>query len=323
MLSSRPRYRSFIQDSARWNDFAFRKGDIVISTPPKCGTTWTQMLCALLIFQDPQLPQPLGLLSPWLDMLTRPKAEVFARLEAQQHRRFIKTHTPLDGLPLQDEVTYICVGRDPRDVGVSMMHHRENMDLKMFGKALREVIVRDGIDEPMAPPQDQEEATLEARFWHWIDAPSSITEGPSSLHQTLHHYEQALSRRDQENIVVMHYSDLKADCEGEMRRLAARLGIDVAEAIWPTLVEAASFTSMRARAEELVPNSDIGLWKEPDQFFKSGTGGHWRLFFDAAAQSRYEARITAIASPEVAEWAHFGWRGDRTSEGRLNDEISF
>ena len=41
------RYRSLVADSARWDGFAFRTGDIVISTPTKCGTTWTpQMLCA-------------------------------------------------------------------------------------------------------------------------------------------------------------------------------------------------------------------------------------------------------------------------------------
>src|SRR6187455_1231536 len=94
------RYRSIVADNARWDGFEFRPGDIVISTPPKCGTTWTQMLCALLVFDGPELPRPLGELSPWLDMLTRPIEDVVAMYDAQDHRRFIKTHTPLDGLPL-------------------------------------------------------------------------------------------------------------------------------------------------------------------------------------------------------------------------------
>src|SRR5947209_5478250 len=108
--AARARYRSVVQDSARWDGFAFRPGDIVISTPPKCGTTWMQMLCALLIFQKPVLDTPLAELSPWLDMLTLPRDEVVALLDAQRHRRFIKTHTPLDGLPVDERVTYVCVG---------------------------------------------------------------------------------------------------------------------------------------------------------------------------------------------------------------------
>jgi hypothetical protein len=72
-------------------------GDIVISTPKKCGTTWTQMLCALLIFDGAHFPKPLEQLSPWLDMRNRPIEDVRAALARQTHRRFIKTHTPLDG----------------------------------------------------------------------------------------------------------------------------------------------------------------------------------------------------------------------------------
>ena len=81
------RYHSIISDSIRWEGFALRGGDIIISTPPKCGTTWTQMICALLIFQTPDLPKPLDQLSPWLDQLLRPLDSVVADLEAQQHRR--------------------------------------------------------------------------------------------------------------------------------------------------------------------------------------------------------------------------------------------
>ncbi len=77
MSSDRPRYRSFLDDSARWNDFEFRPGDIVISTPPKSGSTWMQMICALLIFQDPDLHKPLTQISPWLDMIIQSKSDVF------------------------------------------------------------------------------------------------------------------------------------------------------------------------------------------------------------------------------------------------------
>jgi len=98
-MSQRPRYRSVVADSARWDGFRFRPGDIVISTPPKCGTTWMQRLVALLLF-DGEPPGPISSISPWLDMQLATTDDVFALLETQQHRRFIKSHTAFDGLPV-------------------------------------------------------------------------------------------------------------------------------------------------------------------------------------------------------------------------------
>src|SRR3954449_10478650 len=118
-MSDLRRYRNFVADSARWAGFVFRDDDIVIATPAKCGTTSMQMLCALLIFRTPKLSGPLAEISPWLDMQTRPLDEVLAALDEMTHRRFIKTHTPLDGLPWDPRVTYLHVIRDPRDAAMS------------------------------------------------------------------------------------------------------------------------------------------------------------------------------------------------------------
>ena len=112
------RYQSHDEDSGRWLGFPYRDDDIVISTRSKTGTTWVQMICALLIFQQPRLPAPIAQLSPWLDHLIAPQEQVFAQLAAQQHRRFIKTHTPLDGIPLDPRVTYLVTARHPLEVAV-------------------------------------------------------------------------------------------------------------------------------------------------------------------------------------------------------------
>ena len=122
------RYQSPDEDSARWLGFPFRDGDIVISSRSKTGTTWVQMICALLIFQTPQLPAPLAQLSPWLDHLIAAPEQVYARLAAQDHRRFIKTHTPLDGIPLDPRATYIVTARHPLDMAVSLYHQGDNID---------------------------------------------------------------------------------------------------------------------------------------------------------------------------------------------------
>ena len=216
------RYHSFVDDGARWAGFKFRDDDIVISTPAKCGTTWVQMICALLIFQSSRFERSLDLISPWLDMLTRPLDAVIADLDAQHHRRFIKTHTPLDGLPFNGRVTYICVGRDPRDVALSWDNHMSNVDM---GVLLRERQAAVGLDDlAELNPEETEKFDAEIdRFWQWVDSPV-----PVSLAWTLQLLSSFWSVRDRPNVVMLHYGDLQADLEGQMRSLADRLGIAVA-----------------------------------------------------------------------------------------------
>ncbi len=132
------RYRSAQEDSARWIGFPFRKGDIVISARSKSGTTWLPMICALLIFQTPELPAPLTELSPWLDWLISPKDDVYALLAVQQHRRSVKSHTPLDGLPADPGTTYVVAGRHPLDMAVSLYHQDANLNRRRLRQLLRQ-----------------------------------------------------------------------------------------------------------------------------------------------------------------------------------------
>ena len=295
------RYDTPIFDSARWDGFRFRSDDIVISTPPKCGTTWTQMMCALLIFQTPTFDRSLDLISPWLDMLTRPLDSVVADLDAQTHRRFIKSHTPLDGLPFAERVTYICVAHDPRDVALSWDNHVANSDMVAFMAARANAVGSDGIDELAArftPAAD----TVRDRFWDWIEKPNA-----PSLASTLHHLATFWEARDHPNVVLLHYGDLQDDLEGQMRVLADRLGIVVPDDRWPGLVDAATFDSMREHADVLAPDTTNRLWLDNQQFFNKGTSGQWReLITDERDVARYAARVAELAPPDLSEWVHRG-----------------
>src|SRR5215471_16923816 len=102
-----------LADSTIWNEFRFRDDDIIIATWAKTGTTWMQQIVGQLIFGgDPSLD--VARVSPWVDMRIPPKAEKLALLEAQSHRRFLKTHLPLDALVFSPQVRYVYVGRDGR-----------------------------------------------------------------------------------------------------------------------------------------------------------------------------------------------------------------
>jgi aryl sulfotransferase len=141
-------YRTWILDGRRWDRYEPRAGDIVVATSPKCGTTWMQRIVALLVFQSPQV-LPLWQLSPWIERrFPEPIAAVMARLEAQQHRRFVKTHLPLDGLPVLPGARWIHVARDGRDACLSYHHHCTGFTDEALADLDREGIADETIGQP-------------------------------------------------------------------------------------------------------------------------------------------------------------------------------
>ena len=324
------RYRSPDEDSARWDGFPFRQGDIVISTRSKSGTTWMQMICALLIFQTPELPAPLSTLSPWLDWLIVPRDEVVGRLAAQRHRRFIKTHTPLDGIPSDPRATYVVVARHPLDMAVSLFHQGANLNRDRIAELTRTPAPAgeqpqadgpavgpaggpaDGLAEsptPAPPALERPRATqapqapMHDALLAWIDRDVAPADAMDSLPGVMWHLADAWNRRHEQNVLLVHYADLSADLDGEMRRIAERLGIEVSDRRWPALVEAAGFTEMRRRAKQLAPDP-AGILKDSDAFFRRGSSGAGRELLTEAEFTHYLDRAADMAPLDLLAWLH-------------------
>ncbi|MEU4238196.1 sulfotransferase domain-containing protein [Actinoplanes sp. NPDC026619] len=290
------RYRSDEEDSGRWLGFRSRPGDVVISTRSKSGTTWMQMICALLIFQTAELPAPLARLSPWLDWLTIPQQEMYDLLAAQQHRRFVKTHTPLDGIPIEPHVSYLVVARHPLDMAVSMYHQGDNIDRQRLAQLT-------GAPPPAGPPKAR--APLHEWLLRWVERDSDPRQEMDSLPGVLSHLDDAWSRREQPNVMLVHYDDLLADLAGQMQRIAAWLGIAVPPERWPGLVEAAGFAAMRRQARALVPDAG-GVLKDEQAFFRRGRSGSGRDLLGAGELARYHERTAELAAPPLLDWLHRG-----------------
>jgi aryl sulfotransferase len=265
-----------------------RPGDIIISTQPKSGTTWVQMICALLIFQTPELPASLPELSPLLDELavgSSGRADFYARLAAQQHRRFIKTHLTLDLLPADPHVTYIVVARNPLDSMVSMYHQQVNL----------------------LPADHPQRPNGTARQWlvGWID--DMETGRGNDLRAALKRLSYVWGQRAEPNVVLVHYEDLSANLEDEMRRLARRLQVTVPEDTWPSLVEAATFKQMKAAADQLRPLEGNGInnaVKKRATFFRRGSSGEGRALLTDEEVARYYAYAAKVAPQELLSWLH-------------------
>lgn len=291
-------YKDMIYDSARWDQFTPRAGDIVVATPAKCGTTWTQMICALLVHQTPEFPQPLTVLSRWIERHTEPVEDVAAHFDAQPWRRIIKTHTPLDGLPYYDNVTYVFCGRDPRDAFLSGLDHIDNISEKTRADAAARGSIPAGFVLPSDP---------NVRFQMWISAgPQPWVWDGFPIGSVLYLTDTYWRHRDLPNIHFTHYADLTRDLDGEMRRLSAALGIPIDEAKWPSLVNAARFDTMKSNAAGNAPGAHLGEWADSDKFFRKARQGEWRDVLSPENQALYEKISTERLSPDLKRWLENG-----------------
>jgi aryl sulfotransferase len=295
--------RDWTCDSRRWSSYRPRAGDVVIATAPKVGTTWMQQIVHLLIFQSPD-PHPLGELSPWIDCRFRqPIEEILPVIEAQTHRRFLKSHLPLDALPIYDEVRYIHVARDSRDACMSLLNHYNS-----FTPEALEGFDKVGLsDESIKQPFPRLPRTEREFFLHWIA--DSKRESPERMSDFFISLERSFwTERRRSNLLLVHYNDLKADLSGEMKRIAEFLCITTPNALWPKLVEAASFEAMKRDGATLMAHAERHFQGGHESFFYKGTNNRWRAVLTDADLVLYERKINAQLSPSLIRWL---------TEGRL------
>lgn len=281
-------------DSTIWNDLQFRDDDIIIATYAKSGTTWVQQIVAQMLFGgDPELA--VADMSPWLDLRVPPKAVKLPMVEAQTHRRFIKTHLPVDALVFSPRAKYLYIGRDGRDVVWSMYNHHFNANATWYD-ALNNTPGRVG--PPIEPPP----ADIR-QYWHdWMDRDG---------HPFWPFWDNIRSwwaLRYLPNVMLIHFEDLKRDMPGEMRRIAAFLDIPIDVTRWPTIVEYCSFDWMKANATKSVPLGGAFWDAGAEVFINKGVNGRWHDTLRDAESAAYEARAVAELGPECAAWLRDGSR---------------
>jgi aryl sulfotransferase len=279
-------YRTPIFDNRRWASFAPRPRDIFVCTPPKCGTTWTQTILTSMTWPDGDAPGPVMTLSPWIEFELIPIEVVLGTLESQTHRRYIKTHTPADGIPFFPDAKYVVVGRDGRDAFMSLCNHMERF------KALDQLNARASADG--VAPMPGWDGDVHGFFTQWLE---------SAVH--FEHLGSFWAHRSDPRVYFLHYNDLKRDLAGEMRRLADWLGIAVPEAKWSAVVERCTFEAMRERGSEIGP-FEIAFEGGAKGFLFKGTNGRWRDVLTRDELERYEKRARELVSPECAAWIEHG-----------------
>jgi aryl sulfotransferase len=275
-------------DSTVWNDFAFRDDDIVIATYGKSGTTWVQQIVGQLIFDGAE-NLPVAELSPWLDLRVPPKEMKLAALEAQIHRRFVKTHLPVDALVFSPRAKYIYIGRDGRDVIWSMYNHHANANEQWY-RALNDTPGRVGPPIPR-PPDDIRRYFLEwlegdgYPFWPFWDNVRSWW-----------------AVRNLPNMLMLHFADLKRDLRREIEKIAIFLDVPLREVRLPAILEHCSFDYMKTHAATAVPLGGAFWEGGAATFIHKGTNGRWRDLLTPDDCAAYEARAREELGENCAQW---------------------
>jgi aryl sulfotransferase len=279
-------------DSTAWNGFEFRDDDIIIATYAKSGTTWTQqMIGQMLLGPDPELS--VAELSPWVDLRVPPKEVKLPLIAAQTSRRFLKTHLPVDALVFSPKAKYIYVGRDARDIVWSLHNHHVNAN-QVWYDALNLTPGRVGPTiEP--PPEDIRQ------YWRgWLDGDGH------PFWPFWSHTRSWWAIRDLPNVMFMHYNHMKADMEGQMRRIAAFLDIEIDESRWAETALYCSFDWMKQHATRSVPLGGA-FWDAGAQvFINKGVNGRWADVLTDAEVAEYESIAERELGPECARWVATG-----------------
>jgi aryl sulfotransferase len=279
-------------DSTIWNDLRFRDDDIIVSTYGKSGTTWMQQILSQLIFRG-QPDLPVAEMSPWLDLRVPPKEVKLPAVEAQTHRRFLKTHLPVDALVFSPKAKYLYIGRDGRDVCWSFHNHHVNAN-QLWYDALNATPGRVG--PPIErPPQDVRQ------YWRdWMDRDG---------HPFWSFWENIRSWwaiRDLPNVRFLHFANLKRDMPGEMRKLAAFLEIPIDESKWNTILEQCSFEWMKKNATKSTPLGGAFWDAGADVFINKGVNGRWKDMLSDEEKAEYENRAVKELGPQCARWLATG-----------------
>ena len=292
-------YQNWLLDSTRWQQFKVRDDDIVVATPYKSGTTWMQTIVLHLIFQDLQV-RHVHVVSPWLDRRLAPLDEVLSLLEEQSHRRCIKSHLPLDGLIYFPQVKYIVVGRDARDVFMSLWNHHSHFTPEIY-EVFNNTPGRVGDPLPPCP------ATIREFWLDWITRGWFAWETEGYPHwSNMRHIQTWWNYRRLQNILLVHYNDLLQDLPGELRRIADFLNIEIAPETLAAIADLVTFSRMKEDAERILPDMDFAFKGGAQTFINKGTNGRWREVLTEDDLKLYDAAVARNLTPECAQWLENG-----------------
>lgn len=232
-------------------------------------------------------------MSPWIDLRVPPKEVKLPRVESQSHRRFMKTHLPVDALRFSPQAKYLYIGRDGRDVVWSLYNHQVNANQKWYD-------VLNDTPGRVGPPIERPAGDVHQYWKEWFEQDG---------HPFWPFWENVRSWweiRSLPNVLLIRYSDLKRDMPCQIRAIAEFLEIPTDETKWDSILGLCSFDWRKQNATKTVPLGGA-FWDAGAQtFIHKGVNGRWTETLTTEESHAYEKMAEKKLGTECTRWLATG-----------------
>jgi len=258
-------------------NFQARSTDVLITTPPKAGTTWMQQILHQLRTGGDESFTSIDEVVPWLERSRSGKSwqEVINYYETLPDPRLFKTHCTAEQTPGIDTAYIILTSRDPRDCCISFYHHLLNMtdEARIHAKIVRP----DSFDEYI-------ERWLDSAVWYR----NVKSWWPYYIHK---------------KVLWLRYQDMKSDLDASIDRIVDFLGWDVSPEQKETVIEYSSFEWMKRHDEKFSSQGDSGKPQfKPGQFIRQGMVGKHQEIMTKEQEQRILDKAHEMLEPECLKF---------------------
>ncbi|KAM6178228.1 sulfotransferase 1C4-like [Rhynchocyon petersi] len=245
-------------------NFQAKPDDLLISTYPKAGTTWTQEIVDLIqnkgdIEKSKRAPTHIRI--PFIEWTVPGMGSGLERAEAMPSPRTLKTHLPVDLLPpsfIEKNCKIIYVARNPKDNMVSYYHfHRMNKGLPNPGT--------------------------------WDEYFESFLTGKVCWGSWYDHVKGWWEAKERHQILYLFYEDMKKNPKQEIQKLAEFLGSKLDDETLDKIAHHTSFDMMKQNPManySSVPTEFMDHSISP--FMRKGAVGDWKNHFTVAQNERFD-----------------------------------
>ncbi len=244
----------------------------------------------------------LGEVSPWVDFRPFPvsKEELHPWLDSFEHRRFLKSHLPLDGLPYFEQVKYIIVARDPRDVFMSLLNHYSNYTDAAYEE----------FNTPGFEPQPKYDGDARGFFRNWMTRGWFAWEEEGyPFWSNMHHTKTYWPWRHLPNFLFLHYADMRADLPKALRKISDFIDVSLTDTDIARIADAVSFERVKqqAVAESDANPDEEGTFKGGQAtFINKGTNGRWKDLLTSEDLEIYRHTRDKVLPADCARWLEEG-----------------